>query len=136
MKVLHISLIKQWFDMTDSGEKTEEYREITPYWIIRLLHNPRNIRIPDRRGFNNVSSDFYYSLGFKGSRLEALRYMLDCGYEFKTFDRVRAVNGYGNHRPRWERMCDGISTSEGKEEWGAQPGKEYFVIKLGETYKP
>lgn len=36
MKVLHLTLKKQWFDMIASGEKTEEYREIKPYWNKRL----------------------------------------------------------------------------------------------------
>ncbi len=36
MKVLHLNLKKKWFDMIASGEKTEEYREIKPYWNTRL----------------------------------------------------------------------------------------------------
>lgn len=36
MKVLHLTLKKQWFDMIASGEKREEYREIKPYWTRRL----------------------------------------------------------------------------------------------------
>lgn len=36
MNVLHLTLKKQWFDMIKSGEKTEEYREIKPYWTKRL----------------------------------------------------------------------------------------------------
>jgi hypothetical protein len=36
MRVLHLTLKKQWFDMIASGEKTEEYREIKPYWHVRL----------------------------------------------------------------------------------------------------
>lgn len=36
MKVLHLTLKKKWFDMILSGEKTEEYREIKPYWHKRL----------------------------------------------------------------------------------------------------
>lgn len=38
-KVLHLSVKKQWFDMISAGEKTEEYREIKPYWIKRLATN-------------------------------------------------------------------------------------------------
>ena len=38
-KVLHLSVKKQWFDMISAGEKTEEYREIKPYWIKRLTTN-------------------------------------------------------------------------------------------------
>ena len=36
MKVLHLTLKKKWFDMVASGAKTEEYREIKPYWNQRL----------------------------------------------------------------------------------------------------
>ena len=36
MKVLHLTLKKKWYDMIASGEKTEEYREIKPYWTTRL----------------------------------------------------------------------------------------------------
>jgi hypothetical protein len=31
-RVLYLTLKKKWFDMTLSGEKLEEYREIGPYW--------------------------------------------------------------------------------------------------------
>ena len=36
MQVLHLTLKKQWFDMIESGEKKEEYREIDQYWQDRL----------------------------------------------------------------------------------------------------
>lgn len=36
MKILHLTLKKKWFDMIASGYKTEEYREIKPYWQKRL----------------------------------------------------------------------------------------------------
>ena len=42
-KVLTITVSKQWFDMIVSSEKTEEYREIKPYWVSRLLQNNSNI---------------------------------------------------------------------------------------------
>lgn len=35
-KTLHLPLKKQWYEMIDSGVKTEEYREIKLYWISRL----------------------------------------------------------------------------------------------------
>lgn len=37
LKVLHLTLKKEWFDMIASGEKREEYREIKPYWQTRLI---------------------------------------------------------------------------------------------------
>ena len=38
-KVLTLTVSKQWFDMIVAFEKTEEYREIKPYWIKRLTTN-------------------------------------------------------------------------------------------------
>lgn len=35
-KILYLTLKKKWFDMIESGIKTEEYREIKPYWTKRL----------------------------------------------------------------------------------------------------
>ena len=32
MSTLHLTLKKQWFDMILSGVKTEEYRDIKPYY--------------------------------------------------------------------------------------------------------
>ena len=37
MKILHLPLLAQWYDMIESGEKMEEYRENKPYWQKRLL---------------------------------------------------------------------------------------------------
>ncbi len=45
MKILRLSLKKQWFEMTKSGTKKEDYREITPYWIKRLVENDRRKHI-------------------------------------------------------------------------------------------
>lgn len=37
MNTLHLTIKKQWFDMILSGEKTEEYRDIKPYYNLRLI---------------------------------------------------------------------------------------------------
>ena len=42
-KILTLTVSKQWFDMIVAGEKTEEYREIKPYWVARLFQNHSNI---------------------------------------------------------------------------------------------
>ena len=42
-KVLILTVSKQWFDMIVADEKTEEYREIKPYWVARLFQNNSNI---------------------------------------------------------------------------------------------
>ena len=84
MKILHLILKKRWYDMIASGEKTEEYREIKPYWSNRLF-----------KGYTHVC--------------------FHLGYTAKTmlFPII------------------GIEEGTGKEEWGAEKGKTYYVIKLG-----
>jgi hypothetical protein len=37
MRVLHLTLKRQWFEMIASGQKREEYREMKPYWHKRLM---------------------------------------------------------------------------------------------------
>lgn len=36
MKILYLTLKKQWFDMVKSGHKLEEYRELKDYWHRRF----------------------------------------------------------------------------------------------------
>ena len=36
MKILNLPLKAKWYKMIESGIKTEEYREIKPYWIKRF----------------------------------------------------------------------------------------------------
>lgn len=37
MKILHLPLKKEWYEMIESGVKTEEYRVIKPYWCKRIV---------------------------------------------------------------------------------------------------
>jgi len=36
-RILHLTLLRKWFDLIASGKKIKEYREIKPYWTKRLL---------------------------------------------------------------------------------------------------
>ena len=36
-KILRLTLCRKWFDMFADGTKDEEYREIKPFWISRLI---------------------------------------------------------------------------------------------------
>ena len=96
--MLTLPIRKKWFDMILSGEKTEEYREIKPYWTKR---------------FEKV-------------------------FEFSPWDgypiggdahEVMFRNGYGNNAPSFTAICT-LDVSTGKEEWGAEHGKLYFVLKI------
>lgn len=37
MTILHLNLKACWYDLIEKGIKTEEYREIKPFWIKRLM---------------------------------------------------------------------------------------------------
>jgi len=37
MRILQLTLKKQWFDLIASGEKVFEYREYKPHWISRFM---------------------------------------------------------------------------------------------------
>lgn len=49
----------------------------------------------------------------------------------RDFSAIEFKNGYGEDAPTLLVRCEGIDIGTGKENWGAEPGKEYFVIKLG-----
>lgn len=36
--ILPLVLKKKWYDLIDSGEKKEEYREYKRFWSVRILH--------------------------------------------------------------------------------------------------
>lgn len=116
MRVLHLTLKKKWFDLIASGEKKEEYREIKEYWIKRLISDDFNwdCATTDKRNAHYVSCPN----GF-----------------YKHYDEVIFKNGYSKNAPQIRMKVQKIFRGEGFEDWGAEPGKPYFVIKLGEIIK-
>ncbi|MBF4991074.1 ASCH domain-containing protein [Methylophilus sp. QUAN] len=53
MKILYLTLTKEWFDLIVSGVKTVEYREIKPYWAKRLLNKDGTPKHFDAVHFRN-----------------------------------------------------------------------------------
>lgn len=110
---LILPLKKQWFYMIASGEKPEEYREITEYWIRRFLDKECWIELPTPQ--------------------EIIDGVLDqCDFEpFRKFDAIEFTCGYPKKEDTSRRMTfqnPHIRIGEGKTEWGAEKGKKYFVI--------
>lgn len=120
MKNLHMSLKKQWFDLTKSGIKTEDYREITPYWVKRLIE-------PIDEGVT-VDDVIYY---LSGGKLDHYR---NTGFVLKNFETNTMTLGYPKSTDT-ERILilehAGIEIRTGNTDWGAEPNKLYFVIKHG-----
>ena len=115
-KVLQLSLKTFWFEMTSPQLKTEDYREITPYWIKRLVNDlPRK----------NMSIGYLT----KEALLNGLN---ERG--FKHFDYNVMTLGYPSKEDRSRYKTfehKGIEIGYGKPEWGAEPNKLYFIIKHG-----
>lgn len=108
-----------------SGEKKEEYRDIKPYWVRRLVHIRDEMEWDIWEGFcGDLSNPFlrYYSV-------EEL--MDSYGAGFSRFDYVEFTNGYGNHRPRFTTKFHGIEIGVGNHAWGA-PDVPVFKILLGD----
>lgn len=53
--MLVLPIKKQWFDMILRGEKKEEYREIKPYWVARLVKNGYPNTVILRNGYRKDS---------------------------------------------------------------------------------
>lgn len=41
-------------------------------------------------------------------------------------------NGYSGNSPSFEALCS-LDIKTGRREWGAEPGKEYYVLKILEN---
>ena len=104
---LVLTLKKQWFDMILSGVKTEEYREIKPYWEKR---------------FNNYFGQYY---DFSTENPSVI-----WNYQKKT---IVFRNGYGNDKPEFSAECT-ISEGIGKEGWGAEKGTKYYVLTIHRVF--
>jgi len=128
MKTLHLNLKKKWFDMIKSGEKTEEYREISDYYITRLF----DFKKSDKSYHKTVGEVFSFYHGLFGSALEAARHLV--GQKFVVSKKIKTVtfsNGYAKDRPQFAIELRKLWIRTGDPEWGAEPGKYYFVLKLG-----
>ena len=128
MKNLQLSLKKQWFEMTKAGIKTEDYREITPYWCGRLLlWNGRNTT---RQNWENRLND-----DVDKTVDENIIQYINCGWIFfKQYKTNTMTLGYPSSTDT-KRILKlehkGIEIRSGNLEWGAEEGKIYFIIKHG-----
>lgn len=102
-KTLHLTLKKEWFDLIKSGEKKEEYRLITPYWSKRFCEFNKDEKVYEL--LENHFENVIFTLGYPSKD--------EC---------EKRINVKVNK----------IIIGQGKEEWGAEPGVNYFIIKLGD----
>jgi hypothetical protein len=106
--MLTLPIKKKWFDMIVSGEKKEEYREIKPYYDSRFMN---------AFGFLLVGGQMVYG----EAAPEEIRKPWPVLVVFR--------NGYSKDSPEVVCKCT-LQFGKGKPEWGAEPGKLYYVLKI------
>lgn len=110
MKILKLTLNKEWFDLIKKGIKTEEYREIKKYWVDRLCEKyPASV----------------IAGGYLSSKYDNIQ------YDIKKFDLVQFTNGYNKKSPQITFEVSDITIGTGNLLWGAVGNTQYFIIKLG-----
>lgn len=120
---LQLSLKRKWFEMTKAGIKTEDYREIKPYWIKRLIR------------FNNeIDADIFQQLCEELPHPQYYNTLSDYNVSFDSFTKNTLTLGYPSETET-DRIIQfehaGIEIRTGNPDWGAEPNKLYFVIKHG-----
>lgn len=107
MKILDLPLKKKLYEMIENDIKTEEYREIKPYWIKRLCNNADKLwQCADCDGLLMCSACF----------------------SPKSYTHVRFRYGYTKRTIT--REIESISIGYGKPEWGAPTDRQVFIIKF------
>ena len=121
MKILDLIVKGKWYDMIDSGEKPEEYRDIKPYWCARIIP-------PDylcEHLYTIPPTNYMYLCGLCGMR---------CGRkdekQYISYTHVRFHRGYTNITMTF--AIKEITIGMGNPQWGAPTDREVFIIKLGE----
>jgi len=125
-KSLRLALKRKWFEMTNSGEKTEDYRDINLFWFKRFVLKPEKpiqfFEIKSDEDVISVCRNSFYSsmIIFNPYDLN----IMTLGYpKSSDMDRILKLE----HK--------GVEIRTGNPEWGAEPGKLYFVIKHGKCLK-
>jgi hypothetical protein len=121
MKTLTLPLKKKWFDLIKAGIKKEEYREASCYWTSRLL----------KYSLGEICVAATKSAHFMTHFEDFVKSYVNSGEWVKHFDSLVFTLGYpkaDDTERRLEFKNPKIRIGEGRPEWGAKPGKLYFVI--------
>ena len=122
MKTLHLPLKARWYEMIESGVKTEEYRETKPYWIKRMF-NTIDVGYTHYESVDNECAQFY------ATNVDLLKDDFELGgFQLKGYTHIKFSYGYTKRTMTFE--IESITIGKGKPEWGA-PTEEVFIVKLG-----
>lgn len=121
MKILELPLKKEWYDMIECGEKREEYREVKPYWVKRLL---------DYKRLKEYFIDNRKELLVKQVLFTNCQVIKNACEDFpRGYTHVRFRYGYTKRTMMF--TIDSITMGfDGRLEWGAPTDKPVFIIKF------
>lgn len=128
MKILHLALKKKWFDMIASGEKKEEYREIKPYWITRLIDSSGYPK-ESKGDLKYLPENIWFDINNGHDANDTLKAYFS---KFKTYDKVTFKNGYSKDARAMTFECMGIEIGKPNPDWLDGWQGELFIIKLGD----
>ena len=120
MKILHLSVKKEWFKKILSKEKSEDFREIKTFW---------NIRLVDEQFKFMEQKHLYFGLDGNGSAHVVWGMAIHIGFEY--YDLIKIVNGYGEDKPTIIAKFDGTRITKRGEKTDLGIGC-FFAIKIGE----
>ena len=123
--------------MIADGIKKEEYRKINRYYLRRLFEFHGLVPGYFRQLMETKTEEEFNELLTKDPtylkllKIDLLEYTQGVNHYIRyKHNYVTFYNGYRSGRD--EMLCEikSITIGTGKQEWGAEPGELYFVIKL------
>ena len=121
MKILHLTLMSDWYLAIELGRKNEEYREIKPYWYQRLYQWKSEFGIagPIRKRLAERLCD---------PQRRSILYEGFIEHELKPYTHILFRRGYT--KSTLLRKIDSITIGRGNPELGAPEDRDVFIIKF------
>jgi hypothetical protein len=119
--MLHLPLKKEWYEMIERGEKREEYREIKPYWIKRLV--PCTTECANGHWSENHNQCVYTCPAVHGHMNGYFR-----GQRISPYTRVCFRYGYTKRIMKFDIVDVSIGYGDSKK--GAPKDRKVFIIKF------
>ena len=110
--MLIIPIKRKWLEMIRHNEKQEEYRALTPYYSTRFR------KFFTYRPLSNAQTIAAIRAASSKGGIPVREIVLRAGYSLLS----PAIMVKGT-----------LVIGEGKPEWGAEPGKEYYIIRIEEV---
>ena len=139
-KHLHLVLKAKWYDMIESGEKTEEYRDFKRYFWRLLLKekaseslrtkNLDELKDKVKRYCQTVRDFAYGDDDVKREDFNVNTMLIFKNKQMYRYHTVTFHRGYTNTTMTYN--IEKIAMGEGQMYWGADDEEVYMIITLGD----